>query len=256
MDQRRRYRKPPIEEAVCEFHFYPGTDWDRTIPERLRSELGDEYSGKSREQKAVQVELEFQDGERPNLQYGEGLARVQLVTRDEKRMIGVGPGVLNVHMLHPYRYPACPEPGGWDEFEPRISSALDAYWKVVEPVGVCRIGVRYINKIVIPGRAARVDDYLKCALSEVDGLPDRLAGFMSRVEYVYEDGIRLILSQGSVDPQPGSVSFLLDLDVIWEIGDPIDKIAAMERTRNLRNRERKAFEAVITDKSRELFDAG
>ena len=101
-----------------------------------------------------------------------------------------------------------------------------------------------------------MDDYLKCALSEVAGLPDRLAGFMSRVEYVYEDGVRLVLSQASVDPQPDSVSFLLDLDVIWEIGDPIDKTAAMEKTRNLRNRERKVFETVITDKSRELFDAG
>lgn len=37
MDTRRRYRNPPIEEALCEFYFDPSEEWDLTIPGKLRS---------------------------------------------------------------------------------------------------------------------------------------------------------------------------------------------------------------------------
>ena len=43
MQERRRYRNPPIEEALCEFRFKPGRDWDLTIPGKLQAAIGEEY---------------------------------------------------------------------------------------------------------------------------------------------------------------------------------------------------------------------
>ena len=255
MAQRRRYNNPPIEEALCEFRFKPGRDWDLTIPGKLQTEFGDEYAGKPREQKVVEVGLETQEGKPPNLRYGEGLARIQLVTKSGKRMIGVGPDVLSIHMLRPYQDPLHPTRSGWDEFEPRISTALDAYWSVAEPVSVCRIGIRYINKIVVPGKTVRVEEYLRCALPDLSELPDRLNSFVGRVDYAYADGVRLVLSQGSVGAPLDHVGFLLDLDVIWENAEPVTRDATLETVADLRARERAAFETVITDRARELFDA-
>ena len=255
MEQRRRYRNPPIEEALCEFRFPPEQDWDPTIPGKLQTKFGDEYTGKPREQRVVEVGLEAQEGKPSNLRYGEGLARVQLVTRDGKRMVGVGPDVLSVHMLRPYHDPLRSDHSGWDEFQPRISAALDAYWEVAEPIGVCRIGIRYINKIVIPQEEVQVGSYLRCALPEVNGLPNWLSNFVSRVEYVYPDGVLLVLSQGSVDAPKDHVGFLLDIDVIWESTEPITRDEALMKADDLRAREREAFETVITNKAREIFDA-
>ena len=255
MQQRRRYKNPPIEEALCEFRFKPGQDWDLTIPGKLQTELGDEYTGKPQEQRVVEMGLETQGDQPSKLSLGEGLARVQLVTKDGKRMVGVGPDVLSVHMLRPYQDLPHPERSGWDEFEPRISTALDAYWKVTQPKGVCRIGIRYINKIVVPQKTVRVESYLNCALPEVSGLPDRLNNFMSRVEYAYHDGVRLVLSQGPINAPKDHVGFLLDLDVIWESTEPVARDEALTKAGDLRAREREAFETVITDEARELFDA-
>lgn len=256
MDQRRRYRNPPIEEALCELHFLPGSDWDLTVPGKLQSEFDGEYSGKPRERKALEVGLDVQEGKPANLRYSEGLARVQLVTEDGKRMVGVGPDVLSVHMLRPYQTSLDPEGGGWREFQRRISEAFDAYWRVAAPVGVCRIGVRYINKIAIPQETARVEEYLLCALPEVDQLPDNVSNFVSRVEYIYQDGVRLVLSQGLISTPPDPNSLLLDLDVIRENTNLVDRDAILKKIRDLRARETDAFEAVITDKARDLFDAG
>ncbi len=255
MDQRRRYKNPPIEEALCELRFMPGREWDLTIPGKLQTEFGDEYSGKPREQKALEFGLDVREGKPANLRYGEGLARVQLVTKEGRRMVGVGPDVLSVHMLRPYQDPVCPASSGWDEFKLRISAALDAYWKVAEPDGVCRIGIRYINKIVVPQERIRVEEYLVCALPEVSELPDNLSNFVSRVEYLYQDSVRLVLSQGLISVPSAPTSLLLDLDVIWENTEPVDRDVALEKAYDLRARERVAFEAVITDKAREIFDA-
>ena len=255
MDQRRRYKNPPIEEAICEFHFIPGQEWNFTIPGKLHTELSDEYAGRPQEQKVVQVGLETQDDKPPNLRYGEGLAKVQLVTEDGNRMIGVGPDVLSIHILRPYQSTIDSQSGGWDEFYPRIQAAVEAYWKVSEPKAVSRIGIRYINKIVIPQKTVKVEDYLECALPNVSGLPDHINSFMSRAEYNYQDNVQLIILQGSIETPPISVGFLLDLDVIWQGADPITRDAALTKVTELRERERRVFETVITDKARELFDA-
>lgn len=255
MTERRRYANPPLEEALCEFRFGPGQDWDLTIPGKLQAQFGDEYAGKPREQKVVELGLEAQEGRPPNVRYGEGVARVQLVSKDGTRLVGVGPDVLSIHMLRPYQAGGSPDQTGWNEFRARIAAALDAYWKVAEPVGVSRIGIRYINKIVIPKATVRIEHYLRSALPDVEGLPDRLNNFVSRVDYVYDDGVRLVLSQGSIDAPVDHVGFLLDLDVIWEHSKPVTRDDALLKADSLRDRERVAFEAVITDVARRLFDA-
>ena len=255
MTERRRYINPPIEEALCEFRFNPSQDWNLTIPGKLQTELGDEYTGKPRQQTVVELGLEAQAGRPPNVQYGEGVARVQLVSKDGTRLVGVGPDVLSIHMLRPYQVEGSSAQTGWNEFRLRISAALDAYWKVAEPVGVSRIGIRYINKIVIPHKEVRVEHYLRSTLPDVEGLPDRLNNFVSRVDYAYGDGVRLVLSQGSIDTPVDHVGFLLDLDVIWEQTKPVTRDVALRKADNLSERERVAFEAVITDTARGLFDA-
>ncbi len=255
MNNRRRYKNPPIEEAVSEFRFKPGRDWDLTIPRKLQAKLSNEYAGKPQQGEIVEVELGSQEGNPPNLRVHQKLARTQLVSKNSKRMVGIGPDVLSIHMLHPYQNPSAPKTSGWDEFKPRISDALEAYWKVLKPTGVHGIGIRYINKIVVPKKSVKVEEYLRCALPTVSGLPNRLNSFMGRIDYAYEDGVRLVLSQGSVDAPTDHVGFLLDIDVIWEDIDPVTLDKALEITNDLRIRERKAFETVITDKSRRLFDA-
>lgn len=255
MDQRRRYKNPPIEEALCEFRFRPGQDWDLTMPGKLHAEVREAYPGKPRQQNVVEAALQTQAGRPPNVMFREGLAKVQLVTEAGTRMVGVGQDVLSVHMLRPYQDSETSETSGWDEFRPRIEAALKAYWGVAEPLGVHRIGVRYINKIVVPQRSVEPGDYFRCAPPDVDGLPGQMSSFVGRVEYAYEDGVRLVLSHATVDAPEGQIAFLLDIDVIWQSAESIDRDEALAKADDLRARERTAFEALLTDESRRLFDA-
>lgn len=252
---RRRYKNPPIDEAVCEFHFRPGPDWDLTIPGKLHSVLGSEYGGKRRSQQSIDVGVEIKNDEPSNLRYGQRLSKVLLFTEDQTRAVGVGPDVLSVHMLRPYQRPEAPKESGWNEFRPRIATALKAYWDVADPAGVRRISVRYINRIVIPESVVRIEDYLHSAVPLVKGLPDAVNNFMSRTDYAYEDGAHLVLAQGTFPAPSGDIGFLLDIDVYSEPAGLLTQAEALARTDKLRALERDAFEAVITNAARELFDA-
>ena len=254
MSERRRYVNPPIEEALCEFRFAPGDEWDLTIPGKLHTELECAYPAKPKQQRLAQVALQLDGGWAKGVQHREDVGKLLLSTEDGKRLVGVAPDTLSVHILRPYR---CSAAGGagWEEFRRRVHAALRAYWTVVKPIGVWRISVRYINKIEIPSDTAELGDYLLCAPPEVGGLPD-VSGFASRVDYRYGNNMRLALSQGTVRDATGRVANLLDLDVIWESeATPLNMERAMGQTATLRGLAREAFENVITDAARELFGA-
>ena len=254
MAEQRRYRTPPIEEALCEFRFAPGDEWDLTMPGKLHTKLDNAYPGKPTQQILARVDVQLAKGKPFSVQYQHDANKVQFHSEDGTRLVGVGEDNLSVHMLRPYQSPERGEQVGWEEFRCRISTALGAYWTVAAPVGVRRVSVRYVNKIMMP-KDAEVRDYLLCALPNVGGLPRSVLGLASRVEYRYEDSAHLVLSQGTALDPSGQPAVLLDLDVIWESESALDIDQALEMAQSLRDREREAFEAVITDKAREIFDA-
>ena len=72
---------------------------------------------------------------------------------------------------------------------------------------------------------------------------------------MYDDDARLALSYGLLGAASNSVECLLDLDVIRQAETWIDWEKSLEIADNLHERAGSAFEAVVTDKARELFDA-
>ena len=204
----------------------------------------------------MRVGLHVHDDKSADLQIGKGMAKIQLATNKGTRLVGVGPDTLSIHMLRPYQDPSEPGEGGWEEFELRIEKALEAYRKTVEPISVNQVGVRYINKIEIPSASAKVEEYLKCANLEVEGLPENYTNFVSRVEYLFDKYTRLVLSLGLLGTSQNSINLLLDLDVIWRKDDVPVKWAEVSQIPNELHRQvESAFEAIVTEKAKELFDA-
>lgn len=242
------YRNPPIEEAVVEFRFIPGQDWDLTIPGKLHAHhsIKNQYPGKPRTQKIMEAEIKTEGEKQPTLALRESVPRIQLVDNEGQRLISLGPNILSVNTLRPY--------DGWDNFRQRIRTALQAYFKVAQPVGVSKIGIRYINKIIIQERRIKMGHYFRYSPPSLPELPEALASFLSRVEYVYADKAKLLITQATIDAPEQQSAFILDLDVIWEGEEGIELKRIMKTVDDLHKREGEAFEAIITDLARELFN--
>lgn len=236
------YKNPPIQEALCEFQFTPGREWDITIPGKLHSLIEKEYSGKPRQQIVPTVATQ-PDGQPTLIQN----FRVQLPDADGTRLISVGKDTLTVSVLKPYE--------GWTRFKPRIERALAAYRKVAEPKNITRIGVRYINRIIVDSKGAGASTYFVNELDEDRSLGARVTSFMRRYEYVTKGDEKLLITNANIVPQnpEATTEFIVDIDTIWD-KEPLDFERALEKTDALHSCEGKAFEAMITDTARKLFD--
>ena len=249
-----RYKKPPIEEAVCDIQFAPGTDWDPTMPGRIHERLKGVYSGKPRLQQFVEAQVQGLDtdgGASVSLQQRIARQRVQLLTSDGTRMVGLGAEQLTVHMLRPY--------SGWDEYRPRIEEALAAYREIAEPEAITRIGLRYVNRICIAGEGTPDLGRYFTVPPKFPPVDEniRVLSFFNRKEAEYTDApIRFVVTFAEMEPAlPQSHEYLLDLDIIWINTDhpaPLDR--AMALIDEMKIRHRNIFESLITNDARKLFD--
>ena len=254
MFRRRKYASPPIVEAVCELRFEKG-DWDPTTPGKFHQRIEENYPAKPREVRFFETQMSAGTPLEASVAVKELPNRTQFSSDDGRRVISIGPRVLNVSELKVY--------SSWKEFKKRIKSSLEIYEKIASVSDPIRIGIRYINRVVISAEdPIDLHKYFTCApqdLSEIPHrhLPSSLAAVLSRQEYVFDDGVRLARVFANAKAPVGSIGILLDLDVYWERSnstknkESADVMALIEK---LRVRERVAFEASITDASRRIFN--
>jgi uncharacterized protein (TIGR04255 family) len=250
-----QYDNPPVEEALCEFHFLPSEEWDLMLPALFREKIKTAYPGKARQQNLVAAELGYSPQlNEPGITLKQGLTKYLFPSSDEKKMIGLAPDILSIHVLRPY--------DGWVDFQQRIKESLAAYVEVTKDSNVRRISMRYINKIEIPvptiGQAVDLDIYFTSSPKIPANLPQNLSSFIVRNEFLYEEEypIRMMFTLSDLKiPDPNFVALLLDIEAVQEWENPIGVEEALESLEILKAKQSKVFESLITDDTRRLFDA-
>lgn len=248
---RRQYTNPPIEEAICEFRFAPGQAWNFTVPGLFYEKVRDLYTGEPQQQNLITTEFKFgrMPPAKPEVTVTQELPKFFFSSSDATKLVGVGPDALSIHSLRPYE--------GWDEFSHRIDQAFQFYLEVAKPVGIIRISLRYINRIVVSAdELIDLSEYVNIYPQFPDSLPSNMSGFVTRTESIYEDiPIRLVTTLSDAEPSSEHVVFILDLDIsqTW-IEKPLSFEEVLSNLYELKSREGQAFESLITDRTRELFD--
>lgn len=172
--------------------------------------------------------------------------RMQFLREDERALVQVGPHLLAVNYLKPYPT--------WQDFLPLIQRGLDAYCEVASPTGIHRVGLRYINRIEIPGQRIELEDYFEFRPFVGAQLPQDFGPFIVGIQVLYEDSrdtLRLQLANASVET-PDTVAVMLDLDYfLARPGEvPLDNVFGWVDVAHGGVEE--AFEACITDRLRQM----
>lgn len=241
----RRYKNPPIIEALCEFQFEPGPPWDLAIPGLVYEKVRDNFP-KRRQVRALETSLSA--GPEGVEQQVRTTDRIQFLCEDERVLIQVGPNMLAVNHLRPYPT--------WPEFLPLIRRGFEAYCEAASPEGIRRIGLRYINRIEIPGQCIELENYFEFRPFVGPQLPQDFGPFIVGIQVPYEDSrdiLRLQLANASVETLD-TVAVMLDLDYfLARPGElPLDNI--FEWVDVAHSRVEEAFEACITDRLRKMFE--
>jgi len=246
MTSGRKYRKPPVVEALCEIYF-AGSNWDETVPGRFYDRVKDRFP--------VKRQREIQEAEVAFAGSGEAAASVrrlppwmQFLSEKGDRLIQLGRDLLVVNQLRPYP--------SFEDWEPVIYAALEVYRDLAQPKGVARLGMRYINRVVIPEPRILMEDYFTVYPHLPREMGEEHGRFMVRFEVLSrKSGHGVLVTFGSAPPSnPSEIVHLLDLYDIFKPSDmlPLDQVPTEVQTAH--EDVEVAFEGSITQRLRQLFE--
>lgn len=227
--------------------YFEGSEWDDTIIgqfyERVRAHFPQK---RQREIHEAQVRLSAA---------GEAAAgvrrlppRMQFVTEAGDRMIQIGRDLLVVNQLRPYAL--------FEDWESTLYEALNVYQELVRPRALVRLGVRYIDRVIIPAPRVRMEEYFTL-YPEIPAMLGAAHGaFMLRVEIPRQRREhRLFVTFGSAPPEePETTAFLLDFYDVSEPGGEMAPEVVRKEVQAAHDNVIQAFEAILTDQLRRLFE--
>lgn len=240
----RRYRQPPVVEAVCQFVLSPDTPWDVTIPGLFYEKLKDDFPHReTRVFRGVGVRVPS-DQEQPAFFLGEEPVLV-LSSESRTMLVQLGPRILTVNALKPYP--------SWAIFRSRIEQAWSNLRTVVQVEGLEFVGLRYINQVKISEFPQDLEDCFEIRpnfgpLPATQILAFIAGGLISLNEG--RDRCRVQLNNTLEDPKT------VFLDIEYSLAQP--KALALEQITDwmeeAHNKIVEIFEGTITDRLRATFE--
>jgi len=242
----RKYKNPPVVEALCEFQFIPNQPWDMTIPGLMYEKIKTEFPDK---QEQIGINIQSRPTEKGLEQKIEPAPlKIQFFKKDKSALVQLAPNLLVINCLKPYP--------SWEEFKSLIIKKLEVYREITNPKGFKRIGLRYINIFEFNKPQIELKDYFRYYPPIPDTLPQNPSSFLTKVELPVEKGhAMLIISLRSAIPnKPDSLSILLDIDYAMVTPEHILIQDISNWLEKAHQKVEDAFEGCITDKARELFE--
>jgi uncharacterized protein (TIGR04255 family) len=242
---RRHYDHAPITEAVIAIGCELPTEIRLEDLLKVHEPLKSDYP-KRAEQFTVQFHIDAAEA-----QGKVGPPEVvgyQFASEDGKRLVRVTLNEFAFSQLAPY--------DRWETLRAEARRVWDVYDSLLHPRRITRVAVRYINRIDIPdtGTGVDLDIYFRTAPKIAPELPQSMKTYFVRLEIPFrEPGGLLIITETVVPPvSPSVLSAVLDLDAIVQ-NVALDVEGAWRTIEELRDEKNAAFEACITDATRDLI---
>jgi uncharacterized protein (TIGR04255 family) len=202
------YPNPTIVEALCEVHFVLSSEqpWKPSLPGEFFKRIQKDYP----EMEPVHnLAVQFEVGP-----HGLGQRvlparpRIRFTHKTGKFLIQLAESVLTVNALAPYP--------GWASMQPYVLQAWTQAATVLQPTGITRVGLRYINRIPRASVEDRVENWLRAN----DYIPAAVLrsdpGFLSRVEIQQDaqNSVIVTLADQPLATEGNLGAILFDIDRI------------------------------------------
>jgi uncharacterized protein (TIGR04255 family) len=233
MDQFPHLSKAPILEATIEIRVATANPVDISAFDAAVRELKDELPVQQMIQLVSSTLALGPDGKAEH-QTSATPAGVRLDSRDQVRAIQMRPDLIAVSRVREY--------SRWSDLLELTERAWKLYAEAVRPTAVTRLGVRYINRILLRD-AGDLDQVLTAAPRIPPNLPQLIAGFNSRIVVPMQDcGVLISQTNETAAASDGSVqaALMLDIDAFTE-SVPVDWGAIASKLEGLRYAKNLAF---------------
>lgn len=244
MTPQRRYKKPPITEAIIDLRV-------ELPPDFSISGLKEAHEGQEATYPTIQERHaafgQMQIG--PQVSATASSQHIGYLFRsgDSKQIYQARLDGFTMSRLAPYE--------SWNALRDEARRLWDIYRTVTKPAKVTRLALRYINRIDIPIPHQDFKDYLRTVPEVSPDLPQGLSGYFMQLTIPLEDIKSLaLINETIIEPaSQNAVSVVLDIDIFRTADLPTDEEGIWAFFEELRARKNQVFEACITDRARELF---
>lgn len=240
----RRYKHPPITEAVIEIRFEQAVPIDKL--EQVANKIKSNYVFLDPENT---VEFQFDAGNQQASVATQSTGfRLNSINRDELTIVKTN--AFACSKLAPYT--------GWEKLEHRGKRDWSILKKIIGFLRLTRVGIRYINRLDIPAtpeQGIRLEEYFRIFPRIPEDSFKSISNYAMQVSMgIGEENFGVTVNAASVpSPLVGYLSCALDIDLFRDVDLPTrdeDIWAMIAEMRAMKNR---AFENSITDKARSLF---
>lgn len=243
MQVQRHYSRAPITEAIIDLRVAlpEGFSIDRLAD--IHIHVRDRFPTK---EPIHTGSLMFQAGPTIKVDANQQHSGFLFRSKDNLRVFQVTLNGFTFNRLAPYT--------SWEDVRDEAKYLWEIYRDICKPDAVTRAAIRYINRLELPGPALDLGDYLLTGPMVTPDLPQKqVTNFFMQLQIPQEDCMLVIHEAYAPSPNPEIVAVILDFDLFREYSWKSDDEEIWRFLEKLRHLKNKAFEASITDKTRELI---
>jgi len=240
----------PIIEAVVDIDCELPVSLDlQALREAAEDALRTRYP-KFRQQ-LIQQHVFKQEGDQPpEMQISQGQGAMQFLTEDEKQLVQFRPNGFSFNRLAPYT--------SLDDYFPEIESTWKTFVELARPVVIGKIGIRMINRILLPMDGGKVE--LGRFLAMPPRLPDTgspliFLGFLDQqtaLDPATQNHANIVKT--AEPPQNDKLPIILDIEVFHPFEtSPADWSVIRDRLNSLRSLKNRIFRNTLTTQCLNLF---
>lgn len=244
----KKYKNPPVVEALCEFQFIQSAPWDLTIPGLIYERIKEDFPEKIQHSGMVFQMFPTEKGIEPKIELVP--TRIQFSNEEKTAFVQLAPDLFVVNQLKPYP--------GWDNLNLLIRKNFKTYIEIAKPKGLKRIGLRYINVFEFTSQNLKSEEYFNYYPSIPKNMTNLLNSFLIKTEFLYNNKKEnLTLQLGSIIPsKPDVSSIVLDIEYATISTEHVTFNNIEEWIEKAHEEIEVSFETVIKDNIRELFMKG
>lgn len=243
----KQFAKNTLAGAVCEIRFIPSPDseWNPARPAPLYKEFMDAFPLL---EPINEAEIEIVTTPQGVVQNVKSTStRIQFKSEDEKKIVQVSDRLFSYNEKNCYT--------NWDSMKYGILSNWKTVHKLLQPIGIARIGLRYTNRIPRTEKHPMVGDWLRKTEYIPESILKSKSQFLCRVEARENDNeLSIVTLSDAKENDDSFTSYDIDMIIINPKPENTENLEAL--IENLHTRVENAFLDAHTDLFRHYLDGG
>ncbi|MDA0348828.1 MAG: TIGR04255 family protein [Verrucomicrobia bacterium] len=248
-DESFHLENAPIIEAIVDIDCDLRPDFDLAVNgPAIREVLKDSYP-KMRHQIFQEHKVSHSQNSPPKVDVRKGVKALQFQSEDGKQLVQFRTNGFSFNRLAPY--------DGLDKYLPEVKAKWELFSELVKPVQIRKIGLRTINRILLPleGGKVKLDDFLKVGPRLPDEDTLTFVGFLNQhmaLEAGTGNHVNIVLTTQQSTKE--GLPLILDIDAFRPCqSDPPPWEKILEIITSLRSLKNRGFRNTLTKKCLNLF---